>query len=164
MAIKLPGWNSLWDEYPDYIFYTSEQAKAEIGGAVDASWITNTCAVRLSRTLNYNSIPVPSNFPGLTTVRGGDAKRYAIRVREMERWLLFKLGKPDFEIKKKENDAFDKSTIASYKGIIGFNIRFGDATGHLDLWDGRVFSSEHKMSRDYWTSATKIWLWTSGQP
>jgi len=159
MGAKTLNWATLWNEYPDYILYTSTEVKADIGGTVNESWITNTCAIRLSRTLNYNHIPVPVGFTGMSTIKGGDGKRYAIRVREMEKWLRFILGKPDFEIVKKEGTPFDKSQLSGMKGIIGFNIRFADATGHLDLWDGSQFSSEQKMSRDYWTAATKIWLW-----
>jgi hypothetical protein len=161
MALKPLVWSSLWNEYPDYINYTSKQVKQEIGGAVADDWITNTCAIRLSRTLNYNGVPVPGNFSGMSTVKGGDGKRYAFRVREIDRWMHTALGKPDFEIAKKENAAFDKTTLSGSKGIIGFNIRFADATGHLDLWDGSRFSSEHATSRDYWTAAAKIWMWNA---
>ena len=49
----------LWIKYPDYIFYTSERVKTLIGGSVDAAGIKNTCAVRLSRTLNENGIRLP---------------------------------------------------------------------------------------------------------
>ena len=49
-----------------------------------------------------------------------------------------------------------------YKGIIGFNIKFSDATGHLDLWDGNHFTSEKKNEgTDYWERATRIWIWTA---
>jgi hypothetical protein len=159
MAGKPLTWAMLWDEYSDYILYSSAQVKKEIGGAVDDTWITNTCAIRLSRTLNYNNIPLPGNYMGMKTVKGGDGKRYAFRVREIMPWLRSVLGKPDFETKKKENTPFDKTKPSGMKGIIGFDIRFSDATGHLDLWDGSTFSSEHDMSRDYWTAATRIWLW-----
>lgn len=153
-------WSALWAEYPDYQSYPdSAEVKKAIGGAVDAAWITNTCAIRLSRTLNYNGIPVPRRFAGLATVRGGDGKRYAFRVREMRAWLLHALGKPAFDQTKKEGAAFDKSGLATMKGIIGFDIRFSDATGHLDLWDGLTFSSEYNTSKNYWTAATRIWLW-----
>ena len=74
-------------------------------------------------------------------------------------WLRYVLGKPDFEIKKRENDPFDKSQLSGMRGLIGFDIHFKDATGHLDLWDGGKFSSEHDMSCDDWTAATRIWLW-----
>jgi hypothetical protein len=153
-------WSELWQEYPDYINYPdSAEVKQSIGGNVDASWITNTCAIRLSATLNANGVPVPSGFPGLATVKGGDGKRYAIRVREMRKWLEHKLGKPDFDHKKKAGAAFDKSPLGAMKGIIGFDIRFSDATGHLDLWDGTWFSSEYQSTTDYWEAATRISLW-----
>lgn len=156
----LPSYASLWNEYPDYInYHQPETVKKLIGGAVDAAWITNTCAIRLSRTLNYNKIPVPSRFAGMSTVKGGDGKRYAFRVREITPWLEHTLGKPNHETRKKRGDAFDKSVLASMSGIIGFDIKFADATGHLDLWDGSVFSDEAYVTTNYWTAATRIWLW-----
>ena len=155
-----PTWSSFWAEYPDYGTYPdSDAVKKEIGGAVDAAYIANTCAVRLSRGLNYSGAPLPAQFAGLLTVKGGDGKRYALRVAEMRKWLPQVLGKPDFDHTKKEGEAFAKSTLASMKGIIAFDIRFSDATGHLDAWDGNVFSSEYK-SADYWTRATRITLWS----
>ena len=152
--------SALWAAYPNYqAFPDSGQVKNAIGGEVNAGWITNTCAIRLSRTLNYNAVPVPSNLAGLLTVSGGDRKKYALRVRETRAWLLQTLGRPAFDQTKKEGAAFDKSLLATMRGIIGFDIRFADATGHLDLWDGSTFSSEYNMSKDYWTAATRIWLW-----
>jgi hypothetical protein len=159
MAKKALVWTTLWNEYPDYVSYTSPQVKKDIGGAVDAAWITNTCAVRLSRTLNYNGYPLPQTHKGMLTVGGADKKRYAVRVRELEPWLRSVLGAPQHEFEKKENDPFDRAVLAAKKGILGFDIRFSDATGHLDLWDGSRFSSEHMMSKDYWVAATRIWLW-----
>ena len=47
----------------------------------------------------------------------------------------------------------------SVRGIIGFDIAFADATGHLDMWDGKVFSNESHTSGDYWVNATRISLW-----
>src|SRR5215204_652490 len=82
----------------------------------------DTCAIRLSRTLNYNAVPVPSNLAGLLTVSGGDRKKYALRVRETRAWLLQTLGRPAFDQTKKEGAAFDKSLLATMRGIIGFDI------------------------------------------
>ena len=155
-----PTWAKFWAEYPDYInFPDSSAVKKDIGGAVNAAYITNTCAVRLSRGLNYSGVPLIVNFPGLLTVKGGDGKRYALRVAEMRKWLPRVLGVPDIDLKKAQGAAFDKTTIQSMKGIVAFDIHFTDATGHLDAWDGTVFSSEHTTSKDYWTSATRITLW-----
>jgi Type VI secretion system (T6SS), amidase effector protein 4 len=153
-------WSSLWNEYPDYVNYPEPgQVKTLVGGAVNADWIVNTCAIRLSRALNYNGVPVPGNFPGLLTVKGADGKRYAIRVAEVRKWLAHALAKPEFDITKKRGDPFDKTPISAMKGIIGFDIHFSDATGHLDLWDGLAFSSEQHTSEDYWTPATRVSLW-----
>ncbi len=160
---KLPAWADLWKEYPNYVKVTSAKVKSDTGGSVDAQHLVNTCAIRLSRTLNYNGIPVPRNFPGLVTKKGGDGMRYAIRVREVRKWLFKKLGNPGFDMTKKEGDAFDKTKIESFKGIVGFDIRFKDATGHLDLWNGKTFSSELAgLANDYWTQATRIWIWKTG--
>jgi len=154
-----PHWSDFWIEYPDYGTWPDSAAlKRDIGGSVDAAWITNTCAVRLSRGLNYSGVPLPAHAAGLLTVKGGDDKYYALRVAEMRRWLVQAIGNPDFDHKKKKGDPFDKTTLAAWKGIIGFDISFADATGHLDAWDGTKFSSEYKVS-DYWTPATRITLW-----
>lgn len=159
MAGKLLTWSALWLDYPDYEYFPdSAEVKKEIGGAVNADWVKNTCAIRLSATLNKNGFPVPGKFAGLATLKGGDGKRYAIRVAEVRKWLPTALGAPDFDHKKKAGTPFDKTTIASMKGIIAFDISFSDATGHLDLWDGKKFSSEYKTN-DYWTAATRITIW-----
>jgi hypothetical protein len=157
-----PTWSKFWSEFPDYITYPdSAVVKKDIGGSVDAGWITNTCAVRLSRGLNYSGVLLPAKAPGLLTVKGGDGKYYALRVAEMRKWLTQTFGKPDFDLTKKAGVGFAKSTLASVKGIIAFDISFSDATGHLDSWDGSVFSSEYKVA-DYWTPATRITLWYLG--
>jgi len=157
---KLHTFSALWDKYPDYVNYPKPEAvKALIGGAVDADWIENTCAIRLSRTLNYNGFPIPASFAGLNTVRGGDGKRYAFRVRELRPWLVYRFGRPDFDVTKKQGEDFDKGSLALVKGIIGFDIRFADATGHLDLWDGSSFTHEYQTSGEYWSGATRLSVW-----
>jgi hypothetical protein len=160
MSQKLQSWSALWAEYPDYInFQDSAAVKQSIGGDVTQAWLgQNSCAIRLSYTLNRNGFALPKNFPGLLTVKGGDGYRYAIRVAETRKWLAFTIGKPDFETKKKAGAAFDKTQLADMKGIIAFDISFSDATGHLDLWDGTQFSHEY-ASLTYWTDATRISLW-----
>jgi hypothetical protein len=156
----LRSWADLWNEYPDYILFPdSSEVKKGIGGAVNASWITNTCAIRLSRALNYTGIAVPAHVHYLLTVKGSDRKRYALRVQEMRRWLEHTLGTPTFDLKKTKNAPFDKTLISSLKGIIAFDIAFSDATGHLDLWNANQFSSELTATKDYWTAATRISIW-----
>ncbi len=157
---SLPSYEKLWDVYPDYINYPDPQVVKEmIGGNVNATWITNTCAIRMSRAFNYTGTHIPEGYPGLKTVKGGDDMRYAFRVREMRRWLDATLDKPEFDIKKTAGTVFNKSTVAHIKGLIAFDISFSDATGHLDLWDGSIISSEAHMSRNYYDSATRITIW-----
>lgn len=156
----LPSYDTLWINYPDYMTYPDpDEVKELIGGEVNAAWITNTCAVRMSRALNGSGILVPRGFKGMSTVAGADHRRYAFRVREMRLWFASALVAPDFNLRKDANDAFDKSAIADMKGLIAFDIAFADATGHLDLWNGSEITSESHMSRDYYQAATRITLW-----
>lgn len=158
----LPSYDTLWVVYPDYMTYPDPQdVKNLIGGNVNAVWITNTCAIRMSRALNYSGIVLPKSAHGMHTVSGSDAKRYAYRVRELRSWLNVTLDPPIFDISKKAGTAFDKSTIAGFKGIIAFDIAFSDATGHLDLWDSSNMTSESHMSKNYYDSATRITVWQS---
>jgi hypothetical protein len=153
-----PAWAAFWLEYPDYgTWPDSSVIKQWIGGEVNGAMVTNTCAVRLSCGLNYSGVKVPAGA-GMLTLKGSDKLNYALRVREMRRWLPTVLGQPYFDKKKKAGEAFDKTTLSAFKGIIGFDIHFADATGHLDAWDGKKFSSEYKVD-DYWTKATRITLW-----
>lgn len=157
-----PTWSKFWEEYPDYWNYPKpEDVKKLIGGEVAEDWITNTCAIRMSRGLNYSGVPVPAKFAGLVTVKGSDGKRYGIRVREMRKWLPTVLGQPVFDLTKKQGEAFDKTTLGTYKGILAFDIHFADATGHLDAWLGTSFSHEY-AAQEYWSAATRITLWSLG--
>ena len=78
----LPAFSKLKDEYPDYVRYSSQQVLEKIGGKVKENNFENTCAVRLSRTLNYNSLklPPPSQAGGMSVVSGADGNWYAFRV------------------------------------------------------------------------------------
>ena len=154
-----PTWSKFLAEYPNYVsFPDSAAVKKSIGGEVDAAWIVNTCAVRMSRGLNGSGVVVPGKFAGMVTLKGGDGKRYAIRVAEVRKWLPSALGKPDFDLTKKAGVAFDQGTLAAFKGIVAFDIHFKDATGHLDAWDGKFFSHEY-ASVDYWNRASRVTLW-----
>jgi len=160
----LPAFSKLKDEYPDYVRYSSQQVLEKIGGKVKENNFENTCAVRLSRTLNYNSLklPPPSQSGGMSVVSGADGNWYAFRVNELQDWLLKTIGTPTFDSPKEAGAPFDKNLVSQLNGIIKFNIRFSDATGHLDLWDGRSFTSEQaQIAQDYWSKATRISVWAT---
>jgi Type VI secretion system (T6SS), amidase effector protein 4 len=160
----LPGFSKLKDEYPDYVRYSSQQVLEKIGGKVKENNFENTCAVRLSRTLNYNALklPPPSQAGSMKVVSGADGNWYAFRVSELHDWLLKTIGNPVFDLPKESDTSFDKNRISQLTGIIMFKIAFRDATGHLDLWDGRSFTSEQaQIARDYWSKATRISVWAT---
>lgn len=126
---KLPPLDGMWNAYP---MGGAAEVKKKIGGAVDAAWITNTCTVRLSRALNYGGfeVPSPTKAKPMNVIKGGDAKWYAFRVREMSEYLRTRVGKPDVV-------STDPDDFIGKKGIIKFTISGSSAyTGHFDLWDG----------------------------
>jgi len=153
MANTPPFSLMLWN----YPAGTPDEVKTLIGGNVNASWITNTCAIRLSRSLNYSGVPVPRHFVDMNVVSGDDHKWYAFRVREMKRWLTHKLGAPDIDA----TSPVDRSQFSGVRGVIGFDIHFPDATGHLDLWDGSTYIHEAVDPRDYFSIASRVVLWAS---
>jgi hypothetical protein len=58
--------------------------------------------------------------------------------------------------------SFDRARIDGYVRVIAFDIGFGDATGHFDLWYRDQFSHEKTADRDYLSLARRITLWSSG--
>jgi hypothetical protein len=129
--------------------------KRLIGGRVDAAWIDHTCAVRLSRALNYSGVPVPANFAGMKTVSGGDGKRYAFQVRGMRPWLEAVFGPPQIRAARPG----DRRQFLGKKGVIAFVIPFSNASGHVDLWDGAKYTYEDLDPQDYFKLATEVELW-----
>lgn len=162
---SLPTYHKLASAYPDYKNYTATQVKELIGGNVNAEWITNTCAIRMSRALNYNGIIISRrNSVGMNTISGGDKKWYAFRIRELRKWLNVVLPSPVFDMRKREGEYFDKSRILGVKGIIAFDIRFTSATGHFDLWNGNGITNRDgenggSENKDWYSRATRITLW-----
>jgi type VI secretion system (T6SS) effector Tae4 (amidase) len=154
--MELPAFDVLRKNYPDG---DPEVVKRQIGGKVDAAWITNTCAVRLSRAFNYSGITIPAHAPHLSVISGDDGKWYAFRMRELKEWIRANFGAPDFDRKKPADGHLDRSSFASARGIVAFDIHFEDASGHLDLWDGKHYIHESADPRDYFTLATEVALW-----
>lgn len=137
----IPAFSSLWNHYPTG---GSATVKRKIGGNVNLGWVTNTCVIRVSRALNYAGSPVPRNLPGLNTIRGGDGKRYAYRVREFHRFLNAHVRPPDAV-----------GDVKGRRGIIMFKVDiWADATGHFDLWNGSECA--HHC---YFDEASAVYLW-----
>ena len=149
---KLPSFSVLRQHYPDQ---DPDTVKKTIGGRVDADWITNTCAIRMSRALNYSGIAIPHGVPNLHVISGADGKWYSYRMRELQHWLGTAFGPADLV----ETDHLKRSDFAGVSGIIAFDIQFDDASGHVDLWDGASYIHQTSDARDYFTLATKVQLW-----
>lgn len=143
---------------PYYPLGGPEQVKSLIGGRVNQNWITNTCVIRVSRALNYAGHPIPGNFSGLLTVRGGDNKHYALRVREFKRYLIAKYGQPDLAHQNPGLSGAVPQSFIGKKGIILFEVSgWSDATGHVTLWNG----SRCVNNDCYWDKARSVFLWES---
>lgn len=130
--IKIVGdemrFQQMWDVFPRG---SVDDVKSTIGGRVDADWITNTCAIRVSRVLNYSGHQVP--FQKGETISGDDKKWYFYRIRNLRPFIEAQYGAPDVSFRS----PFDMSELAKHKGIIQFDeTNFSDATGHFTLWNG----------------------------
>jgi hypothetical protein len=154
----IPPFAELARNYPNG---SDASIKREIGGRVDAAWLDHTCAIRLSRALNYSGVVVPRDFPGMKVVRGADQKYYAYQVRGVRPWLEATFGRPQIRALR----PVDRRRFLGKKGVIAFVIPFSDASGHVDLWDGAKYTYEQggqRDPRDYFTLANEVVLWVSG--
>jgi hypothetical protein len=152
----LTGFSRMWTEYPRG---EAEDVKTLIGGDVDADWITNTCVVRVSRSLNYAGHPIPVRPPGMSTIKGGDGKRYGIRVREMKVYLRNTQGAPQLSLAV-SGEVPDE--LRGRRGLLCFDVTgWSDATGHFDLWDGEACANH-----GYFERASRVHLWevADGEP
>jgi hypothetical protein len=149
---KLSKFKTMWDEYP---LGTSEEVKERIGGGVNVEWITNTCVIRVSRSLNYAGFKIPGSREGFYTLKGGDGYRYAIRVREFKPYLRAMYGAPAVSHSYEDEGGPVPASLLGRQGIICFDVKgWADATGHFDLWDG-----ERCINHDYFERASKVHLW-----
>ena len=156
MARQLPRFDLLSASYPDE---PRDAVKRKIGGHVNADWVNNTCAIRLSRAFNYSGVPIPSHFPGLKVISGSDRRWYAYHMQELKKWIEFTFGPPGIVKTKGHNATISREAFAGHHGVIAFDIHFTDANGHIDLWDGADFYESAYALSDYFAKATKIVLW-----
>lgn len=141
----MPSLTSMWNQYPTG---SSSAVKSRIGGNVNGGWIANTCVIRVSYCFNKCGDPIPANHAGLLTVRGGDGRRYALRVAEFKPFL-------EKRYRKATITGTDRAAFAGKQGVIMFDVAgWSDATGHFDLWNGS--SARHA---DYFGKAKAVYLW-----
>jgi len=146
---SLPSFAMLMQNYPHE--GGPEVPKALIGGDVNAAWITDTCAIRMSRALNYSGFPLPAKGKSnMLVLKGEDEMWYAIRVSELKAWLQSEVGPPHRVSHKGPPIAIQQ--YRAVKGILALKIHYlarpGEATaatGHIDLWDGNGFAGEYSQ-------------------
>jgi hypothetical protein len=107
---------------------------------------TNTCAIRLSKGLNYSGVIIPY-IPG-KTYKGADNKYYFKSAYEINIWMRYTFGTNDGDLKTPYNPNHHKYTqsdagingvnlinlLAGKKGIYSmFSSDFRWASGHADL-------------------------------
>lgn len=137
----------MWDAFPDHTKYpTLRSVHTYIGGAlkknIDVPGFEgdngNTCAVRMSRALNYGNFPLSTKLIHtlkLNSISGEDKLNYLFRVRELKIYLASALGTTPVKITKNFASAFHKQ-----KGIVAFDVAgWSNASGHVALWDGTSF-------------------------
>lgn len=134
---------------------TVDEVKQFIGGAINSPDIENTCAIRISRVFNVVGPAIPRGVAGLTVRQGADLAWYAIRQRELQAWMRRQFGNPAVSLRP----PIDRNMLRNLKGVIGFDIPFRDATGHIDLWDGGSFGTEAQAAHNYFQIARSVVLW-----
>lgn len=148
----LPDFDVLWLSYPNG---EVPDVANLIGGKV-ASNIKNpdmpnykdTCAIRVSRALNYSGQPVQQHVGGARTNSGSDAKWYVYGVGDLHRYLVAYYGEPDVIKESADLGGVTAADLANEHGIIEFE------NYHMDLWNGS--SCKHQS---YFGAVTKVFLW-----
>ena len=167
-----PKWNDVYTNYPKDAnggdMLINDVCKL-IGGEIFSMYnkgnISNACALRVSRALNYSGINIPA-ISGQTK-QGADGKNYFLLASQLKNWLVKTLGQPD--IHKTAAEGAPNGTNF-YNLLIGINNRgiyimkpisesnFG-ASGHATLWAGLDCIGQH----NYFGAASDIYIWTLPQ-
>lgn len=142
-----PNFELMWKLFPDHAKYpTLRTVHNAIGGTLKANIDVpgfegstgNTCAVRMSRALNYSTMPISPKLVkslGLATMTGADGRNYIYRVQDMRKYLDAALGVNPLIALNDFGHAF-----GGRKGIMAFDVSgWTNASGHLALWNGKAF-------------------------
>lgn len=144
-----PNFKMMWDHFPTHKKYpTLRSLHTFIGGAlvknIEAQGFGpngNTCAVRMSRALNYAHFPISAKQAKahkISTMTGADGKLYIYRVRELKVYLEAVLGVTPIKVFKD----FDKAFMGR-QGVVVFEVSgWRSAGGHIALWNGKEFRED----------------------
>ncbi|WP_188112313.1 T6SS effector amidase Tae4 family protein [Aquimarina sp. RZ0] len=142
LGASLPSFSDLESNYPKYgrlpdgtpWGVSNEQFGNTVGGRVeqniDGGIFNNTCACRVSHSLNLSGANIPY-IQGQTSSNAGKTAWYIFRVTQLEKHLTATYGPPNVI-------SSDISNFSGYKGVIIFDTGglWSDASGHGTLWNG----------------------------
>ena len=161
MPKKLPNFEDLSKFYPTD--KDPDKVRKEIGGAVDRSWYENTCIIRVSKSLNYTSHPIPRDSGTFKTRKGADGKWYGLGVQQFWEYLTVHYGQPTVLVEKEgKSGRIPREKFSGIRGIIGFRVKgWEDASGHFTLWNGfdLLYGGE---KHDYFAISYKAAIWEAG--
>lgn len=155
------SFNTLEQCYPQG---EAEEVKKRIGGNVDAAWITNTCAIRMSHTLNCAGKRLGPVTGQSITGRAPSKWNYVFRVKQLSPIVKALFGN-GVTLEGRNGRGVDRTPILGKKGIIYFDTTgvWTDATGHFDLWNGKsMVETSHKDSETnnrYFSIAKSVTFW-----
>lgn len=164
IRVNRPRFSDLWKNY--ITGKSANEVYAIIGGKVQQLYnenpisYSNTCSIRISRSLNYGGMPIDKNKVPINAYhqKGVDGYSYFFRVKDIERFLELNFGKPELDIKT--NGMNVSTQFKNIKGIIIFEVNFSDATGHVTLWEGAMCGDHCYFSNDNPKKiATRVKLW-----
>ena len=142
VEIKRPKWDDMLKNYPGTIVQTTDLYDDIGGGLPDRlkadpiNW-ENSCAIRMSKGLNYSGVVLPWALSKGGTVVGKDKYKYWIRVNDMKTYLGEKFGLKKDDIIEAAGGKSAVDEFKGKKGIIVFDVTgWSNATGHFTLWDG----------------------------
>lgn len=138
IKVNRPKFSDVWSNYP--LGLSAPNVYQLVGGnaydlfKTNPTGYANACALRLSRSFNYGGLTITSKATGYK-VKGADDKNYLLRVKDMMAFVQANFGEPDVRVVPNGEDK--SSDFSGKKGILIFKVSgWGDASGHVTLWDG----------------------------
>jgi hypothetical protein len=173
----LPSWEDFNNHFPkdsDILYNTSEKMFNSIGGEVATLYSgpkTNTCAIRLSKALNYSGISIPF-IPG-QTYKGNDNFYYFKAAYQINNWMRKTFGTNPATSSTPFNSnhySYNQtqagimgvnliSLLAGKKGIYSiYSSDFKWATGHADLLNSNSTCANNCHFADAPISRLDVWI------
>lgn len=156
----------LWSNYP--VRSSALEAYRVAGGQAlayhlgDPIAYANACAIRFSRSLNYSgyTISKSASSPG-GWAKGGDGLIYLIRVKDMIKLVTKKFGRPTSTFMSSHISMSEvQHQLMGKTGIIIFDVTgWGDATGHVTLWNGSTCGDSCYFNPNPPAKTDKVLFW-----